>query len=53
MIRVLSTVVVATVITPASAFSQDLAGCWVGTIAEGANRRRALIEVTHTDGTAR
>jgi len=36
---------------PTASVAQDVAGCWVGTIAEGSNRRRAMIELTQAGGT--
>ncbi len=36
---------------PTASVGQDIAGCWVGTIAEGTNRRRAMIELSNAGGT--
>ncbi len=51
MARKLPGIVALIVGLPTASVAQDVAGCWVGTIAEGSNRRRAMIELTQAGGT--
>ena len=51
MLRAITAALAATIIAPVSAHGQGVQGCWVGTVAEGANRRRAMLETSNAGGT--